>query len=77
GKGPTSNRRPGPPSSSSQSIPGTALDYSQIDRKDVEQDVSDIHDVMQFLTRNAFLEGFNRDIDHPLHPTPHIEEVLE
>jgi hypothetical protein len=45
--------------------------------KDVEQDVSDIHDVMQFLTRNAFLEGFNRDIDHPLHPTPHIEEVLE
>ncbi|PLW22470.1 hypothetical protein PCANC_08369 [Puccinia coronata f. sp. avenae] len=77
GKGPTSNRRPGPPSSSSHLFLDRSGLFSKLIEKDVEQDVSDIHDVMQFLTRNAFLEGFNRDIDHPLHPTPHIEEVLE
>ncbi|KNZ55168.1 hypothetical protein VP01_274g3 [Puccinia sorghi] len=50
--------------------------FSKLIEKDVQQDVSDIHEVIQFLSRNSFLEGFHLKIDHPLDSYPRIEEVL-
>ncbi|WAQ82709.1 hypothetical protein PtA15_3A73 [Puccinia triticina] len=77
-KGSSSNRRPGNASSSSGHL---FLDrsglFSKLIEKDVEQDVSDLHEVIDFLTRNAFLDGYHTRILHPTHSEPQIQEVLK
>jgi len=74
-KGSSHNRRDGNSSSTHSFLDRSGL-FSKLIEKDVQQDVSDIHEVIQFLSRNNFLEGFHLKIDHPLDASPRIEEVL-
>ncbi|KAA1076222.1 hypothetical protein PGTUg99_037302 [Puccinia graminis f. sp. tritici] len=75
-KSSSSNRRNDNSSSAHLFLDRSGL-FSKLIEKDVEQDVSDLYDVIGFLTRNSFLDGFHTQILHPTHTEPPIQEVLE